>query len=166
MLCAFQVTHSLLLLLPSPAEAVMDRLFSKFMEDQELERELEGCRFVCPFAEELRRRLEQAARRRARSYEQLRPEEKAAVAAAKNKTELRSACVDWLKGERKLDELDYAMQWRAPDDDAKLRAKIKKPDMWRKPHVLASLMAEVEAAHPWTRALANCLDDVVESLDR
>ena len=57
------------------------------------------------------------------------------------------------------------MQWRAPDDDATLRAKIKKKDLWRKPHVLVSLMTEIEAAHPWTRALANCLDGVVESLD-
>ena len=84
---------------------------------------------------------------------------------AEGKVSLRSACVDWLKVERKADELAFVMQWQSPADDKELRAKMTRADFKKKPRKLTELMDEIEAAHPWTRQLANNMLDLEECLD-
>ena len=137
------------------------------MLQNQLGQEVETCKSTGPFSPEQRAKYEEAAKKEAGFLLQCRRENRDDVKDAKalGKKELRAACVDWLKTERKIDEIEFAMRWREPKDDGKLKTEITKLDYFKKVHTLVEVMDAVELAHPWTRSLANTLLDAEERLD-
>lgn len=138
---------------------------------EELRVRVEECKGGQPIPDVQKHRLAEAACERKQDLLAARAETNAQVGVARDGTDVSAlveACAEWASNERRLDELNWAMGCKGVvGDDRPLRARIGKivRKVTKKPQLLADMMAEIEGAHPWSRALANNMTEMEEQLD-
>lgn len=145
---------------------------AKYKRYEELLLDIERCIGGLPLSRQQQEHFAETAAWRDRDLREERRENRAEMREAvrsRDKGDVKLTALQWLRNERHIDALGFAMSrelYGREMSDAPLRKKLNKLNVGRKPAQLGDLAQDVEDAHPWSRKLANKLVDIEELLDR